>query len=66
MEEKTIEDIEQEMKDLHPKKELAYMDYCDNTGDNSGLRERLWDEFEQYRDRWNELVEERLKTLIER
>lgn len=65
MTERTIEDIENEMRELHPKKELAYMDYLDNTGDNSGLRERLWDEFERYRNRWNELVVLRKKLLKE-
>ena len=61
MGQKTIDDIEKEMKELYPKKELAYIDYLDNTGDNSGLRERLWSEFERHRDRWNDLVAERKK-----
>lgn len=60
---KTVEDIENGMRDLFPKKELAYMDYLDNTGDTSGVRERLWDEFETYRKQWNALVIER-KELI--
>ena len=63
MDERTVEDIENEMRELHPKKELAYLDYCDNTGDTSGLRERLWSEFERYRNRWNVLVEERKLSL---
>lgn len=62
--ERTVKDIEQELKDLYPKKELAYLDYLDNTGDNSGLRERFWDEFDNYRNQWNKLVKER-KELIE-
>jgi len=61
--EKIVEDIEKEMTELYPKKELAYMDYLDNTGDNSGLRERLWREFEQYQDTWNKLVKHRKEVL---
>jgi len=62
---KTVEDIENEMKDLYPKKELAYIDYSENSGDNSGIRERLWYEFEDYRNRWNKLVKQR-KSLLEK
>ena len=58
-----VEDIENEMRDLYPKKELAYMDYSENTGDTSGLRERLWYEFEDYKNRWNKLVIERKELL---
>ena len=61
--ERTVESIENEMRELRPKKELAYLDYQDNTGDSSGLRERLWDEFEHLRDRWNKLVDERKRLL---
>ena len=63
---RTIDNIEKEMLDLHPKKELAYMDYLDNTGNTSGLRERLWDEFERYCDMWNVLVNERKRLLIDK
>ena len=65
MDEKKIQDIEKEMTSLYPEKELAYMDYLDNTGDNSGFRERLWDEYETLRDRWNKLVLER-RTILKK
>ena len=65
MAEKTIQDIEKEMKEIHPEKELAYMDYCDNTGDNTGLREHLWDKYDDLRNRWNVLVVIRKKLLDE-
>lgn len=60
---RTIDDIENEMRDLYPKKELAYLDYLDNTGNNSGLRERLWKEFKQCQNQWNAFVGERKKLL---
>jgi len=63
MTERTVKEIENEMRELYPKKEMAYLDYSENTGDNSGFRERLWDEFSRYRDRYNELVIERKKLL---
>ena len=62
---RTVEDIETEMCRLFAKKEIAYVDYFDNTGDTSGLRERLWDEFSKYRDRWNDLVVERKELLAD-
>lgn len=64
MTDRTIEDIENEMRELYPKKELAYIDYRENTGD-SETADRLFAEFRQYRDKWNALVEER-KELLER
>lgn len=60
---RTIDDIENEMRDLYPKKELAYLDYLDNTGNNSGSRERLWEEFKRCQDRWNAFVGERKKLF---
>jgi len=61
---RSIQDIENEMRELYPKKELAYIDYSENTGDTSGICDRLWGEFEVLRDRWNTLVDER-KELVE-
>ncbi len=58
--ERTIDIIEKEMEDLHSKKELAYLDYRDNSGGDDFIRERLWAGFEHYRNRWNELVKEHL------
>jgi hypothetical protein len=61
--ERTVWDIENEMRELYPKKEIAYIDYSENIGDTSGLRERLWNKFEQYRNQWNGLVKERKRIL---
>ena len=63
---RTIKDIEKELTELYPKKELAYIDYRDNIGSNDeAFRGRLWREFDDYRNKWNKLVEER-KVLLER
>lgn len=52
------------MKDLYPKKELAYIDYHDNAGDvDTGGR--LWKEFEVLKDEWNKLCVER-KALLKK
>lgn len=60
---RAVEDIEDEMRELYLKKEIAYLDYSENMGNTSGLRERLWEEFKQYRNLWNDLVEERKRIL---
>lgn len=52
------------MKDLYPKKELAYIDYSDNIGDKDTARQ-LWDEFVELKDKWNRLCVER-KTLLKK
>lgn len=52
---RTPQDIEKELRELHPKKEIAYMDYMDNTG-SSSHRDMFWDIYKDYQDRWNELV----------
>lgn len=62
MSKRTVEQIEKEMRELYPKKEVAYQDYRDNTGD-SELAPRLWSEFNEYRNQWNKLVAER-KLLL--
>ena len=51
-----LKEIDKEMRALFPQKELAYADYRDNTG--SSIAGNLWDDFVQYRDRWNLLVDE--------
>ena len=56
-------DIENEMRELQPRKELAYIDYSENTGSDDDTRDRLWREFDRLRERWNTLVEER-KALL--
>ena len=61
---RTVKDIEKEMIELRPKKNVAYEDYLDNTGDEE-LANRLWGEFLEYRNRWNDLVAER-KTLLKK
>lgn len=55
---RTIKNIEKEMSELYPKKELAYIDYTDNRGDED-IRNQLWGEFIPLRDKWNKLVAER-------
>lgn len=60
---RTISEIERELQELYPKKELAYLDYVDNTGNTSGLRERLWNEFVQLKTHWNILIVERKRLL---
>ena len=59
---KNVKEIEKQLEELYPKKEVAYQDYRDNSGDSS-IRDRLWSEFVEYRDEWNELVEQRKKLL---
>ena len=59
---RTVKSIEKEMTELYPKKELAYIDYRDNAGDEE-TGPRLFQEFEAYRNRWNQLVTER-KALL--
>ncbi len=61
---RTINNIEKEMKELYPKKELAYIDAQDNRGDSETFN-RLWEEFEDYKRQWNKLVEKR-KVLLNR
>ncbi|KKM94775.1 hypothetical protein LCGC14_1194870 [marine sediment metagenome] len=61
----TIKDIEKELTDLYPKKELAYQDYRDNSGSNDDeLRNRLWGDFKVYRDQWNKLVDESREKIM--
>ena len=60
---KTVGEIEGKLKDLYPRMQLAYLDYRDNTGDNTGLRERLWAEYKYYEGHWNKLVDERYTLL---
>ena len=61
---RTIKDIEKELTGLYPKKEIAYQDYRDNTGSNdAGFRNRLWREFKEYQNQWNNLVDERKMLL---
>ena len=55
MADRTPEDIEKELKELHPKKELAYIDYTENAG-SSSHREMFWNRYKNLQDRWNELV----------
>ena len=61
---KRIKAIEKELRELYPKKELAYIDYTDNAGD-AETGGRLWCEFTEYRDKWNKLVDER-RTLLKK
>lgn len=61
---KRIKAIEKELRELYPKKELAYQDYRDNAGDEE-TGSRLWCEFTEYRNRWNKLVDER-KVLLKK
>ena len=49
---RTKRKIKKEMKELYPRKELAYMDAKENQSD------RLWDDFRSLRDQWNILVDE--------
>lgn len=60
---KNISEIERELQELYSRKELAYLDYTDNTGNTSGLRERLWNECVRLNDYWNTLVVERKRLL---
>ena len=53
---RTKREIEKEMRELFPKKELAYMDARQNEG--GGIADRMWMEFRTLRDRWNDLVDE--------
>jgi len=53
----SIMDIYKEMREVFPKKELAYMDYTENTGADRDFRERMWDEFTSLRDYWNSLLD---------
>lgn len=62
MRDKSLQDIENEMKDLRPEKELAYIDYAENAG-NSWLRDQLWNRFESLQNDWNNLVKLREKLL---
>lgn len=62
MKKRTLKEIEQEMKELYPKKELTYIDAQDNRGDSETF-DRLWREFNNYRNQWNKLVAERKKIL---
>lgn len=60
-----IKEIEKEMKELFPKKEMAYNDYINNVGSDELTYDHLWEEFRELRDRWNRLVVER-KELLEK
>lgn len=60
---KDIQNIESEMEKLYPQKELAYIDYKDNAGDEE-TADRLFVEFKILRDKWNKLVAKR-KVLLE-
>jgi len=55
---RTLKQNTKEMRELQPKKDLAYIDASDNVG-----VDYLWDEFRAYRDKWNELAAERRKLL---
>lgn len=56
---RSLEEIEDEMMVLYPKKTMARIDFEENSGDNTGLRDRLYREYKQYADHWNALVDER-------
>ena len=59
---RTVKDIENEMTELRPEKDLAYEDYRDNSGDKE-TGTRLFGEFRVLRDKWNSLVAERKKIM---
>lgn len=61
---RTKQEIEKEMEELLPKKELAWIDYQDNSGGDEDTKEHLIQTFREYRDRWNRLVAERKQVIM--
>ena len=55
--------IEDELRNLNPRVELAYMDYLDNTGSGE-YADWFFKEYDVLRKRWNELVRQR-KALLD-
>ena len=60
---KSLTEIEAEMTELYPKKEIAKIDYFENVGSQEELRDRFLIEYEKFAEQWNALVDERRRIL---
>jgi len=60
---RSLTEIEAEMTELYPKKEIAKIDYFENVGSQEELRDRFLIEYKKFAEQWNALVDERRRIL---